>query len=435
MADNTSTTLFNSVIYSVYVRNHTPAGDFKGLVNDLDRIKNLGIDTIWLMPVHPIGETDKKGPLGCPYSIRDYRSINPEYGTLEDFTTLLSEIHSRGLKCIIDVVYNHTSKDSVLTQTNPEYFIKSKESQFTSKIDDWNDVADFDFSNKKLWDELIDILDYWCCIGVDGFRCDVASLVPIEFWVKAREIITTKHPGTIFLAESCGLDFVEYIRSINYSINTDSQLFEAFDIEYDYDIIDAFYSLVNDKNYYPSDYAKRLFIQKNTYPENAVKLRFLENHDNARAAKIIPDFYELVNYTAMMFFEKGAALVYAGQELMEEKTPSLFEKDTMNLNLNDKRANFYEYFKKLISIKKETIFRDGFFYVAKCEDKNAFHCYYKHNDSIMDGVFNLRSNVKSITVDIPDGEYTNMINNNKFQIKNGKIKKEHLPAFFARKSV
>ena len=134
----------------------------------------------------------------------------------------------------------------------------------------------------------------------------------------------------------------------------------------------------------------------------------------------------------MMFFEKGAALVYAGQELMEEKTPSLFEKDTMNLNLNDKRANFYEYFKKLISIKKETIFRDGFFYVAKCEDKNAFHCYYKHNDSIMDGVFNLRSNVKSITVDIPDGEYTNMINNNKFQIKNGKIKKEHLPAFFAR---
>ena len=113
MASDTNINLRNQVMYSVYVRNHTPEGTFKALEKDLPRIKQMGVDVIWLMPIHPIGVVGKKGELGCPYSIKDYRAVNPAYGTREDFVQLVDAIHGLGMKCIIDVVYNHTSKDSV----------------------------------------------------------------------------------------------------------------------------------------------------------------------------------------------------------------------------------------------------------------------------------------------------------------------------------
>ena len=124
MADNTNIKLRGDVIYSVYLRNHTPEGTFRALIGDLDRIKALGTDIIWLLPIHPIGVKGKKGSLGCPYANRDYRTVNPEYGTMEDFRALVEEIHKRDMKCIIDVVYNHTSPDSTLTAEHPEFFYR-----------------------------------------------------------------------------------------------------------------------------------------------------------------------------------------------------------------------------------------------------------------------------------------------------------------------
>ena len=119
MAVNTDRKLQNQVIYSVYVRNHTPEGTFRAVIPDLDRIKSLGTDIIWFMPIHPIGLKGRKGSLGCPYANRDYRDVNPEYGSMADFMELVSAIHSRGMKCMIDVVYNHTSPDSVLYSEHP----------------------------------------------------------------------------------------------------------------------------------------------------------------------------------------------------------------------------------------------------------------------------------------------------------------------------
>ena len=124
MALDTDISLRSQVIYSIYVRNHTQEGTFSAVIPDLDRIKALGTDIIWFMPIHPIGVKGKKGSLGCPYANKDYRSVNPEYGTLEDFRTLVDAIHARGMKCIIDVVYNHTSPDSVLTTEHPEFFYR-----------------------------------------------------------------------------------------------------------------------------------------------------------------------------------------------------------------------------------------------------------------------------------------------------------------------
>ena len=122
MAQDTAPALQNQVIYSVFIRNHTEEGTFRALIPDLDRIRALGVDILWLMPIHPIGELCRKGSLGSPYANRDYRALNPEYGDMEDFRELVDAIHAQGMKCMIDVVYNHTSPDSVLWQTHPEFF-------------------------------------------------------------------------------------------------------------------------------------------------------------------------------------------------------------------------------------------------------------------------------------------------------------------------
>lgn len=122
MAVNTDLSLRRQVIYSVFVRGHTKEGTFRALEGDLDRLKALGADILWLMPIHPIGEEGRKGTIGSPYAIRDYRAVNPDMGTVDDLRHLVDAIHDRGMKCIIDVVYNHTSPDSVLAETHPEFF-------------------------------------------------------------------------------------------------------------------------------------------------------------------------------------------------------------------------------------------------------------------------------------------------------------------------
>lgn len=126
----------NKVIYSVYVRNHTNDGTFNAVAEDLDRIKSLGTDIIWFMPIHPIGVKNKKGSLGCPYANKDYRTTNPEYGTMDDFKSLVEKIHAKGMKCIIDVVYNHTSPDSNLSVEHPEFFYRKPDGNFGNKVGD-----------------------------------------------------------------------------------------------------------------------------------------------------------------------------------------------------------------------------------------------------------------------------------------------------------
>ncbi|MBQ2244266.1 MAG: alpha-amylase, partial [Oscillospiraceae bacterium] len=139
MAVSTPKSYRNQVMYSVYVRNHTPEGTFQALRRDLGRIRGLGVDVIWLMPIHPIGEKARKGTLGSPYAIRDYRAVNPEYGTMEDFKALVDDIHALGMKCIIDVVYNHTSPDSWLVEHHPEWFYHKPDGSFGNHVGDWSD--------------------------------------------------------------------------------------------------------------------------------------------------------------------------------------------------------------------------------------------------------------------------------------------------------
>ena len=243
MAHDTDKNLQTQVIYSVYVRAHTPEGTFRAVIPDLDRIRSFGTDIIWFMPIHPIGIEGKKGSLGCPYANRDYRSVNPAYGTLEDFKELVNKIHARGMKVMIDVVYNHTSPDSVLYQKHPEFFYHDAQGRPGNRYGDWADVIDLDYTNPGLWDYQIESLRYWASI-VDGFRCDVASLVPLDFWKRARAEVKQVNPDCIWLAESVHLSFACEARRLGFDAMRDSDGFEAFDMEYDYDIREVFDKLL-----------------------------------------------------------------------------------------------------------------------------------------------------------------------------------------------
>lgn len=247
MESRGSKSMNSLILYEIYIRNHSESGTFQAVENDLDRIKALGVDYIWLMPIHPIGKVNKKGTLGCPYSISDYRSINPEYGTMEDFQHLIHAIHSRGMMVMMDVVFNHASLDSVLVKEHPEYFHLDKLMKPTVSESDWSDVVHLRHPNNELTGYLVDTLARWVKMGVDGFRCDVASLVPISVWNAIKNEITQINPQVIWLAELIDPCFIESRRRKGLTALSDAELYQEFDLTYDYDIWSLFQGVVTGK--------------------------------------------------------------------------------------------------------------------------------------------------------------------------------------------
>lgn len=417
MARNTNIGLRNQVMYSIFVRNHSKEGNFQGVEKDLDRIKALGVDIIWLMPIHPIGVKNRKGTLGCPYAIQDYRKINPEYGDLEDLKHLVEEIHKREMKCIIDVVYNHTSPDSWLVENHSEWFYKKADGAMGNKIGDWSDVVDLDYQNKGLWNYQIDTLKMWAQI-VDGFRCDVASMVPIDFWMKARQEVAEVREDCIWLSESLDINFITYIRNTKNIAHSDAEVYQAFDICYDYDVKSYFDNYLKG-NIPLSIYVDILNRQEAAYPVNYVKLRFLENHDNPRAKSIIPDENNLMNWTAFYYCLKGTALIYAGQEVENDHQPSLFDIDKVDWNAG---KDISYLFKQLYSIKKNTLMRDGQYHLEANDSKNIVTVTYKDDTNFLIGIFSLKGDSGAVPVEIPDGEYYNILDGEKVKVINSEIK-------------
>ena len=416
MACDTARSLQTKTIYSVYVRSHTPEGTFLSVIPDLDRIRALGTDYIWFLPIHPIGVEGKKGSLGCPYANRDYRAVNPEYGTLEDFQTLVDEIHRRGMKVMIDVVYNHTSPDSVLYETHPEFFYRGADGKPGNKIGDWSDVIDLDYRVKALWDYQIESLCYWAGI-VDGFRCDVASFVPLAFWKAAREAVRKVRPDCVWLAETVHLSFGCHARRLGFTAMRDSEAFEAFDLEYEYDVREAFERLLRGEIRL-SHYTDLLNMQEALYPDNYNKLRFLENHDQPRIASLVPDMEALVNCTAMLYFLKGTTLLYAGQEWADDHLPSLFEKETIS---RDTGYDLTPLMTRLAALKKELFTGEDAFW-AGGDDAHAIAVMQRFGPARRCvGVFSLRAESAAVKVDLKDGVYENQIDGSEVTVENGRL--------------
>ncbi|MGC8637980.1 MAG: alpha-amylase family glycosyl hydrolase [Athalassotoga sp.] len=326
MALNTSKDLEKIVIYEVFARAY---GGFSKVEADLERIKNLGVDYVWFMPVHPTGIENRKGTLGSPYAIRDYRSIDPSLGSEDEFKHLISSIHNLGMKAMMDVVFNHMATDSVLATKHPEWFMRDGNGKPTRKIADWSDIIDFDFSNPALSEYLIDTLKFWVKnYDIDGFRCDVAGLVPIGFWNRARsELENVKN--LVWLSES-----------------KDPYLYQAFDITYDYDSYDILKAYFAGQNSL-SNYASNFEYQKQIFDDH-IKLRFLENHDQERIAKYVGG--KLRAWTTLLMVQKGAILLYNGQEFALKDRLDIFNEFHLDFSKGDKE--FEDFMRNLIRLRK-----------------------------------------------------------------------------------
>lgn len=415
MALDTPISLRNQVMYSVFVRNYSEEGTFEGVRKDLKRIKALGVDIIWLMPIHPLGEKARKGSLGSPYAVKDYRGINPEFGTLEDFKRLVDDIHALDMKCIIDVVYNHTSPDSVLSCRRPQWFYHKKDGSFGNRVGDWTDIIDLDYSNYELWDYQIETLCMWAEI-VDGFRCDVAPLIPLEFWLKARKEVAKVRKNCLWLSETVEPGFIRYLRSRKMTALSDSEIYQAFDMTYDYDTASAFTDCLLDKSKL-NDYAKLINLQESIYPQNYVKLRFLENHDRPRAFGQIADERALRAWTSFLYFQKGITLIYNGQEWAAAHLPSLFDKDTIS---RSGAADLSVLMQALYKIRKDEVFTDSEYTVAS-PSQGVLVATHKGQSYKLTGIFPVSTANALIKADVPDGIYRDLISGNPVDVQFGNL--------------
>ena len=407
--------------YQVYIRNYTKEGTFKALINKLDYIKDLGVKVIQLLPINEIGIDGRKGSLGSPYSIQDYYKINHELGTLDDFKELIHEVHKRDMFLIMDVVFNHTSRDSVLIKEHPEFYYRNNDGNFANHFGDWSDVYDLNYTNNlPLIDYITNVLIYYTNIGVDGYRFDVASLLPNEFYKYAFPKIKEINKNIILLGEAVDPEFANFIREKEGNCCSDSELYEdGFDLLYRYSNYKLLREYLEKKDIKYLNYYKNTFLYENvSLPVNALKIGTIENHDYPRIASFTKSNQLRKNLNAFIFFIKGAGFVYGGQEAKEEKLQNLFDKDTISTKITD--LKYFEFIKKLILLKSNehnlNLIQSNPLDIN--QEVLCFENIYKNDDSII-GLFNLSEH--DIEIQSPllvDGKYVDLISNNEIIIKN-----------------
>ncbi len=302
----------DGAIYSVYLRSFSPEGTFAGLERRLTELRDLGVTTLWLMPIHPVGLKNRKGTLGSPYAVQDYYGINPEFGTLADFRRLVQRVHAEGMKIIIDLVANHASWDSKLIEEHPEWFTHNERGEILPPNADWLDVADLDYGHEGLRTFMIDMMCWWVRdVGIDGFRCDVAELVPTDFWERARVALDAIKP-VMMLSEGSLPE--HHVR--------------AFDLTYAWNTYDVLEPLLTGKR--PVALLDQIVhTEQLQFPHGSLRMRFVTNHDkNAWDAPAVekfgPDGLQLA--TVLITTYPGVPLIYTGEEVANDRKLSLFEK-------------------------------------------------------------------------------------------------------------
>jgi len=301
----------DAVVYEVYLRSFSPRGTFHDLQRRLDELSTLGVTVIWLMPIHPIGQTRRKGRVGSPYSISDHYGIHPEFGTLDDFKALLAATHDHGMKLIMDLVANHTAWDSPLIREHPDWFARDERGCIRPPIHDWPDVAQLDYNVPELRRYMAEMMLYWVGeVGVDGFRCDLANRLPADFWNDVRAQLDAAKP-VMMLAED----------------EQPSQHIRAFDLTYDWRTYQAL-GRVRAGNLKPASIDAILADEKLDFPTGSSRLRFSSNHDVCAAHKPGMKRYGLNAAKAaavLTYALPGVPLIYNGQEAGNRIKLSLFE--------------------------------------------------------------------------------------------------------------
>lgn len=313
-----------SAIYEVFVRDFSPSGDFRGVIDGLDRIEATGAEVIWLMPIHPIGQRERKGTLGSPYSIADYRGLNPDFGTAEDFRALVRAVHARGMKLILDWVPNHTAWDHAWVSQHPEYYTRDAEGRMTvprdndGKLTDWTDVVELDYDNPATRRAMIAEMRHWLeAFDVDGFRVDVAGMVPDDFWREALPEL--RAAGAELLLAEWGDPKMHAL---------------GFDLTYAWDSYHRLKAVWRGEA--ASTFVAREVEELATMPEGGLRLRFTTNHDETAWDEPPVTLFGGVAgaraaFVAMALLP-GPPLLYNGQEVESAQKLPLFEREPVEWN-------------------------------------------------------------------------------------------------------
>ena len=403
----------SAVLYELNIRQFSEEGNFQGVVAQLERLKNLGVDVIWLMPIHPIGQDRRKGSLGSPYSVMDYYAVNPDFGTKEDLRALIQEAHRLGLKVILDWVPNHTSWDAVWKQNHPEYYTKIN-GDFTNPlnehgepIEDWSDICDLDYQQAPTRLAMIEAMRYWVNeFDIDGYRVDMAGLVPEEFWRQARPALDTLKP-LFFLSE--WQDEPAHFNSffhVNYGWKWKDVTKDIWSGKQDAISLDTLHQFLG--SFYPAHYAQ---------------LYFTQNHDENSWSGTEVELYgasaDVMNVLA--FTWQGMPMLYCGQEDGLNKRIKFFDKDPIRW----KKYARTPFFQKLINLRHQnqalwTGKHGGpLEKFSSSDDKNIYAFGREKEGDRVIVIANLSKFSHTATVQIPagyDGNYADVFGANTMQI-------------------
>jgi glycosidase len=330
--------LRDAVVYEVFPRAFSAKGNFKAVTAQLDRLKDLGVTILWLMPIHPMGQLKAKGSLGSPYAVRDYDAIDPAYGTPAEFKELIAAAHQRKMKVFIDIVANHTAWDAVLLEKHPDWYTHDADGRIVPPNPDWADVADLDYRNPALRQYMSAMLVRWLRdYDLDGFRCDYASGVPRDFWEAVRPELDRVRPGLAFLAEA----------------DDPALLGSAFDIDYAWDFYHVVAEALAGKA--PASQIRATWESAAArYPRGALRLRFSDNHDQLRTTGQA-GLHAALAASALMFTLDGVPLLYNGMEVgdtTESAAPALFERTPIQWEMAERRPGVEALYRGLAALRR-----------------------------------------------------------------------------------
>lgn len=377
----------DAVIYEVYLRSFSKEGTFKALERRLPELKELGVTVLWLMPIHPVGELNRKGTLGSPYAVQDFYEVNPAFGTKDDFRSLVRTVHANGMKIIIDLVANHTAWDAKLMMEHPDWYTTNRQGAIVSPNSDWHDVADLNYNHHELRKYMIEMMRYWVKeFDIDGYRCDVAEMVPTDFWERARK----------------ELDKIKPVMMLSEGTLPEHHV-EAFDLTYSWNFYD-----VLDKVIHGSTPVKVfddiLLNEARQFPQGSLRMRFNTNHDkNAwdapAAVKFTPQGAKATALLAFTF--PGVPLIYNGEEVGNDKKLDLFEKVEIDWSKN---KEFREFYAKIGSLRHaHPALRRGTYRSISHTAGPKVLVFSRHtDDDHVLIVVNFAREPKSVTIDIPD---------------------------------
>ncbi|HSR50548.1 MAG TPA: alpha-amylase family glycosyl hydrolase [Acidobacteriota bacterium] len=324
----------DAVIYQINTRQFTEEGSFRAAEAHFPRLKELGVDILWLMPIHEIGEKNRKGSLGSPYSVKDYYSVNPEFGTLDDFKHFVDAAHEQGFHVILDWVANHTAWDNPLVEEHPEWYERDWKGDFRpTPWWDWSDIIDLDYSQSGVRHYMTEAMKYWVSeADIDGYRCDVAGFVPLDFWNQVRRELDAIKP-VFMLAEWESRDLHAEAFDMTYAWSWNSDMHEIAMGRADVSRLFVYYSW-----------------NEGAFPEDSIRMTFVSNHDkNAWEGTQFEQFGQgLKAAIVLSVVGEGMPLIYNGQEAGNPKRLEFFEKDPIEW----RQHPIGDLYKKLIALKK-----------------------------------------------------------------------------------